>query len=262
LQNNPSMPVAPPILYVSTIKGEKMRKYSICTITSIAILLLSACSSESGSTLEHSPHNPAAAQAFANVISDHLPFTFFGFAGSPFSDWMFGSDLLWATPTFDSLLFSEYFEKPEVIYTWEIVSFAFVDLGQDGNMQLVLRSDADGDFLILHYMGDGVVYGFGIPGRQFQSLKVDGTFLQLSWMQEWGAIARLNFYPENETRVLDLILLHEWEQGLHHEGLLFLDGEYVDFEEGWAMVENIRYKHGSKESVTWYPFEELDLHGN
>ena len=201
--------------------------------------------------------NPTIAQAFTDVISDRLPFTFFGFVGSPFSDWMSGSDLVWATPTFESLLFREYFEKSDVIYTWEIVSFAFVDLGWDGNMQLVLRSALDGDFLILHYMGGGVVYGFGIPSRQFQSLKIDGTFLQLSWMQDWGAIARLNFYPRYETRALGLIFLHEWDQSLHYNGLLFFDGGYVDFEEGWAIVENIRQNHESKESVIWHSFEEL-----
>ncbi|MCL2422250.1 MAG: hypothetical protein FWD03_10365 [Defluviitaleaceae bacterium] len=209
-------------------------------------------------TVEMLPEIPAhLAKTFAAVINNDIPFTFFGFAGTPLSDGMFGSDLVWTTPTFDSIFFEEYFEHPTIIYTWEIASFAFVDMNGDGNVQLILRSDADGDALILHYAGDGVVHGFGIPQRQFQSLSTDGTFLQLSWMQDWGAIARLHFAPEDTANAIELVLLHEWNQDRHHEGLLYLDGEYMDFTEGWAIVEGIREHHGSKEPAIWYPFEVL-----
>jgi len=247
-----------------------INRLSQIAITVIFVLFLVACNNEvmSDSEIDDAAGlgdfmpeiSPHFARTFSAVINNEMPFTFFGFSGTPLSDWMHGSHLVWSEPTFEQLYFDEYFKHPTIIYTWEISRFSIVDLGSDGNVQLILQSEMDGDILILHLAENGEVHGFGILQRQFRELKTDGTFLQLSWMQDWGAIAQLNFVPDNATSALELIFLHQWQVGYddYDDGFtLFLDGEYVDFEEGWPIVEEIKGHHGGKESAIWLPFDSL-----
>jgi len=186
------------------------------------------------------------ANIFSAVVNNEIPFVFFNYPSHIHMDAIIGRELAWANPT--TMFFYDYLNSPNEIYTWGIHRFAFVDMDSSGIAELVLASDGDGDHLILHYAGNGVVHGFGIPFRQFQALNADGTFLQLSWMQDWGSIARFDFSGEHAQ----LHFLYEWDQELFHEGLLYVNGEWLDPEEGWKIVEYARENHHDKASATWH----------
>jgi len=185
------------------------------------------------------------ANIFAAVANSEIPFMFFNWPTQFHVDWVIGNQLAWTNST--TMLFYDYLNSPGEIYAGA-ERFAFVDMDGSGVPALVFSCWSDGDRLILRYVGDGAVHGFGIPARQFQSLKTDGTFLQLSWMQDWGSIARFDFSGEHAT----LHFLYEWDQYLSHEGLLYVNGEWLDFDDGWAMVEAAREYHHSKEPVQWH----------
>jgi len=206
------------------------------------------------------------AEVFAAVLQDEKPFMYFTYTHVGHVDSIWGSDLTWRLFSDTQMFLHEYLDSAPYIFTYHIERFAIIDMDGDGVPEIVLASMPDGDSLILHYGGDGVVYGFGIPYRQFRFLKEDGTFTQLSWMQDWGSIARVNFVRDGTQVNMELEFLYEWEQVFeYYEGVyrltLYLNSElFTDFEEGWAIVELARGYQNKKEDVIWHPFAEfLDI---
>jgi len=201
------------------------------------------------------------AGVFAAVLQDEMPFMYFTYTHAGHVDWVTGQVLSWRPFSDDPIFLREYLDSAPYIFTYDIERIAVVDMDGSGVPELVLASRWDGSSMILHYGGDGTVYGFGIPQRQFQALKEDGNFLQLSWMQDWGSIARVNFVRDGAHANMVLEFVYEWEQvgpyGYENENMLYLNGEMLIFEEGWAMVERARAHHHSKEYVIWHPFAEF-----
>ena len=203
------------------------------------------------------------AEVFAAVLQDEMPFMYFTYTHSGHVDWVTGSVLSWRPFSDAPIFLYEYLDSAPYIFTYHIERFAIIDMDGDGVSELVLASQPDGDSLILHYGGDGVVYGFGIPYRQFRFLKEDGTFTQLSWMQDWGSIARVNFVRDGTQAHMELEFLYEWEQVFkYYDGVyrltLYLNGElFTDFEEGWAILELARGYQDNKDYVIWYLFADF-----
>ena len=197
------------------------------------------------------------AEAFLTVLQNELSFTYFTYRHVGHMDMLTSPELAWM-PLFDEpIYFYDYLNTPAEIYAFDKSRFAIIDMDGDGVPELVLPSGGDGDVLVLRYVGDGLVYGWGFPIRQLQSLKADGTFLQLSWMQDVGSIARLNFTGHGAQTTLELEFLYLWDQYRFHEGILYLNGEPLELEEGWAIVNHAKYQQNNKESAFWHPFSDF-----
>jgi len=202
------------------------------------------------------------AGVFAAVLRDEAPFVYMTYSISGHVDWVTGSVLSWLPFSGEPIYFSEYLDNAPYIFTYDIERAAIIDMDGSGVPEVVLASMWDGSSLILHYGGDGVVYGFGIPQRQFQALKEDGAFLQLSWMQDWGSIARVGFVRDGAGANMELEFLYEWEQVFEyydgvHRLVVYLNGEAMNFEEGWPLVEAARARHHRRQYAIWYPFVDF-----
>ena len=204
--------------------------------------------------------NIHVAEAFLAVLNDELPFTYFTYRHVGHMDALTSRDLAWM-PLFDRpIYFYDYLNTPAKIYAFDKSRFTIIDMDGNGVPELVLVSGGDTDVLVLRYVGDGMVFGWGFPFRQFQSLKADGTFHQLSWMQDVGSITRLNFTGFGAQTALELEFVYLWEQRWSEEYQkygLYLNDELQDAEVNQLIISHIGYFQYGKESAFWHPFSDF-----
>ena len=140
-----------------------------------------------------------------------------------------------------------------------IARFAFLDLDQDIHRRpeavLWLKTESDPAlaFVILHWQGDGKVYGYTFFPRWFDRLKQDGTFSFSSSGADFGA-GRLTFTAAGEGVPDDCTT---WDLALQER----VDGDWdslVWYRDGGpttqADFEAYYEQYTAKENAVWYDF--------
>ena len=133
--------------------------------------------------------------------------------------------------------------------------FAAVDLEGDGEAEVILQViDVAGDmggYMVLH-REDGAIHGYAASYRDFECLKVDGTYSRSSLAGDILEVCRVHFDGESCLAIPFVRCCTEdnWETASY-----FVDEQPVSEEKYYAAMEG----QNAKQPAEWYPFNEENI---
>lgn len=143
----------------------------------------------------------------------------------------------------EEITFSEYLK--DYLNRFAVtLSYAVLDMDKDGKEEMVVSiENSDEPYLILNYE-DNVIYGYSIPYRGMQNLKIDGTY-QVSKETDINVVAYSTFdkVTRNETELASAI-----------NGEYTVNNETVTLEE----YNNFMKKYNEKDNVSFTSYKSYE----